>query len=138
MRAVRASDDEAKLIMDFWDFFWLLIWSFFFVAYLMVLFQIFGDLFRDHMSGWFKALWVIALIIVPFLSALIYLIVRGRGMAERQAEAVGIAQDQADARIREVAGGTSSTEQIAKAKGLLDSGAINQEEFDRLKQRALA
>jgi hypothetical protein len=126
--------------MDFWSFFWLLIWSFFFVAYLMVLFQIFGDLFRDHhLSGWLKALWVIALIIVPFLSALIYLIVRGRGMAERHAEALGIAQNQADARIREVAGGgASSTEQIAKAKDLLDSGAITQAEFDRLKQRALS
>jgi hypothetical protein len=124
--------------MNFWDFFWLLVWSFFFVAYLMVLFQIFGDLFRDPMSGWLKALWVIALFIVPFLSALIYLIVRGRGMAERHAEALGIAQHEADTHIRQVAGGTNSTEQIATAKDLLDSGAINQEEFDRLKQRALA
>ena len=124
--------------MGFWDFFWLLVWSFFFVAYLMVLFQIFGDLFRDPMSGWLKALWVVALIVAPFLSALIYLIARGRGMAERHAEALGIAQNQADARIRQVAGSSSSTEQIATAKGLLDSGAINQQEFDALKAKALA
>jgi ABC-type multidrug transport system fused ATPase/permease subunit len=127
------------MIMNFWDFFWLLIWTFFFVAYLMVLFQIFGDLFRDDMSGGLKALWVVALIIVPFLSALIYLIVRGRGMAERQAEAIRRAQAQTDTHIREVAGSsTSSTEQITTAKALLDSGAITAEEFDRLKQRALA
>ena len=72
--------------MDFWDFFWLLVWSFFFVCYLMVLFQVIGDLFRDKdLSGWWKALWIIFLIIFPFLALLIYLIARGRGMAERQA-----------------------------------------------------
>ena len=75
--------------MGFWDFLWLLVWTFFFVMYLMVLFQIIGDLFRDHgMSGWLKAVWIIALLLVPFLSALIYLIARGRGMAERQARQV--------------------------------------------------
>ena len=65
--------------MNFGDFFWLLIWSFFFVFYLMILFQILGDLFRDKdLSGWWKAVWVIALIVFPFLTALIYLIARGR------------------------------------------------------------
>jgi len=71
--------------MGFWDFFWLLVWSFFFVMCLMVLFHIISDLFRDNsLNGWLKALWIIALLVVPFLSALIYLIARGRGMAERQ------------------------------------------------------
>ncbi|HEX5578115.1 MAG TPA: PLDc N-terminal domain-containing protein, partial [Candidatus Limnocylindria bacterium] len=83
--------------MNFWDFFWLLVWSFFFVAYLMILFHIFGDLFRDHMSGWLKALWVLFLIIAPFLGALIYLIARGHGMAERQAAAMRQMQNDADA-----------------------------------------
>ena len=73
---------------SFWDFFWLLIWGFFFVYFLMILFQIIGDLFRDRdLSGWAKALWIIALVFIPFLSALIYLVVRGRGMAERNAAA---------------------------------------------------
>jgi hypothetical protein len=64
--------------VNFWDFFWLLVWSFFFVMYLMVLFQIIRDLFRDRdLSGWLKALWIIALVFAPFLSALIYLIARG-------------------------------------------------------------
>lgn len=124
--------------MDFWGFFWLLVWSFFFVAYLIVLFQILGDLFRDSMSGWFKALWVIALILAPFLSALIYLIARGRGMAERQAKTMQELQAQADDRIRQVAGSGNPSEQIASAKALLDSGAISADEFEQLKRKALA
>ena len=83
--------------MGFWDFFWLLIWSFLFVMYLMVLFHIFGDLFRDReLGGGAKALWTIGLILVPFLLMLIYLIVRGRGMAERQAGAIRQAQAETD------------------------------------------
>lgn len=125
--------------MSFWDFFWLLVWSFFFVAYLMVLFQVLGDLFRDHeMSGWLKAVWVIALIVFPFLALLIYMIARGRGMAERQAHTMEQMRAQTDAHIRDVAGGTSATEQIAAAKGLLDSGAITSGEFEQIKRKALA
>ena len=125
--------------MDFWDFFWLLVWSFFFVAYLMVLFQVLGDLFRDDdLSGWFKALWVIALIVVPFRALLIYLVSRGRSMAERQARGLRDMRAQTDAHIRDVAGGSSATEQIAAAKGLLDSGAITAEEFGQIKRKALA
>jgi ABC-type multidrug transport system fused ATPase/permease subunit len=125
--------------MNFGDFFWLLIWTFFFVFYLMILFQIIGDLFRDRdLSGWWKALWIIALIIFPFLSALIYLIARGRGMAERQAGAVQSAQAQTDSYIREVAGHGNPADQIATAKTLLDDGTISQAEFDRLKAAALA
>lgn len=72
----------------FWDFFWFVAVTFLFVAYLMVLFQIITDLFRDHqMSGWLKALWLVFLFLIPFLSALIYLIVRNEGMTERSASA---------------------------------------------------
>ena len=125
--------------MNVGDFFWLLIWTFFFVFYLMILFQIIGDLFRDRdLSGWWKALWIIALIIFPFLSALIYLIARGRGMAERQAGAVQSAQAQTDSYIRDVAGRGNPADQIATAKTLLDEGTISQAEFDRLKAAALA
>ena len=123
--------------MGFWDFFWLLVWSFFFVAYLMVLFQVLGDLFRDDMSGWFKALWVVALILAPFLSLLIYLVVRGRGMAERQAGSIREMRAQTDAHIRDVASTSSATDQIASAKALLDSGAITSEEFEQIKRKAL-
>ena len=125
--------------MNFGDFFWLLIWSFFFVMYLMILFHIIGDLFRDkELSGWWKALWMIALIIVPFLTAFIYLIARGRGMAERQAGEMRHAQEATDSYIQQVAGRSNPTDQIATAKNLLDQGTINQTEFDRLKASALA
>ena len=125
--------------MNFSDFFWLLIWSFFLVCYLMVLFQIIGDLFRDKdLSGWWKALWIIFLIIFPFLAAVIYLIARGRGMAERQAGAVQSAQTATDQYIQSVASRGNPADQIASAKTLLDNGTISQDEFDKLKQKALA
>jgi len=125
--------------MGFWDFFWLLIWSFFLVCYLMVLFQIITDLFRDKdLSGWWKALWIIFLIIFPFLAALIYLIARGRGMAERQAGAAQSAQVATDQYIQSVANRSNPAEQIASAKTLLDNGTISQDEFDKIKQKALA
>lgn len=124
--------------MNFWDFFWLLIWSFVFVSYLMVLFQIIGDLFRDReLGGFAKALWIIGLLCIPFLVALIYLVVRGRGMGERHAAAVQQAQESTDQYIRSVAS-TTPADQIASAKSLLDSGSITQAEFDRLKAKALA
>jgi predicted ferric reductase len=125
--------------MTFGGFFWLLIWSFFFVFYLMILFHILGDLFRDKgLSGWWKALWVIALIIFPFVSALIYLIARGKGMAERQAGEIQEAQAATDSYIKQVAGRGNPADQIATAKGLLDQGTISQTEFDQLKAAALA
>lgn len=124
---------------SFSDWFWLLIWTFVFVCYLMVLFQIIIDLFRDKdLSGWWKALWIIFLIIFPFLAALVYLIARGRGMAERRAGEMQQAQAATDQYIQSVASKSSPADQIASAKALLDSGAISQEEFDKLKQKALA
>jgi type VI protein secretion system component VasK len=124
---------------SFWDWFWLLIWTFVFVCYLMVLFQIIIDLFRDKdLSGWWKALWVIFLIIFPFLAALVYLIARGKGMAERRAGEMQQAQADTDQYIKSVASRGNPADQIASAKALLDSGAITQEEFDKLKQKALA
>jgi len=125
--------------MDFWHFFYLLIWSFVFVAYLMVLFQIIGDLFRDRdLSGWLKAVWIIGLIIFPFLVALIYLIARGKGMAERHMAAVQTAQKATDQYIQSVAAQSAPADQIASAKALLDAGTIDQAEFNQLKAKALA
>ena len=104
--------------MDFWDFFALLIWSFLFVMYLMVLFHIFGDLFRDpEVGGGAKALWTIGLIFLPFLLMLIYLVVRGRGMAERQAGAIRQAQTETDRYIKSVAGSSSPADQIFLGEG---------------------
>jgi hypothetical protein len=123
---------------DFMDFFWLTITFFLLMAYLVVLFQILTDLFRDReVSGWFKAIWVLFLVIFPLLTSLIYLIARGKGMAERNISAAQAAQADADAYIRSVATTGSPSEEIAKAKALHDSGAISQEEYDALKAKAL-
>jgi Phospholipase_D-nuclease N-terminal len=125
--------------MSFWDFFWLMIWTYIFVAYLVLLFQIISDVFRDRdLGGFAKAVWVLALIFVPFLSALIYVIARGRGMAERRAGAARQAQAETEQYIQSVAGTPNSADQIASAKTLLDEGTITQGEYERLKEKALA
>jgi hypothetical protein len=125
---------------DFWE---VLLWSFWFfiwIAALMVWFRCLFDLFGDKtLSGWGKAGWAILLIFVPWLGALIYLIARGRSMSERQMGAMADAQAQQEKYIKSVAAASASpAEQITHAKGLLDSGAITQEEFDALKAKALA
>ncbi|HEY5880925.1 MAG TPA: SHOCT domain-containing protein [Nakamurella sp.] len=123
---------------NFWSIIWIVIWSFVFVAYLFVLFYILTDLFRDHqLSGWWKALWIIFLIFFPYLTALVYVIARGKGMSERQLSAVQQARSQTDAYIRDVAG-KSPAEHITEAKALLDNGTITQQEFEQLKAKALA
>lgn len=120
------------------DLFWTMFVVFFFVVYFMALFSIFGDLFRADMSGWSKAGWVLFIFLVPLIAMLIYLIVHGRKMGERAAADAAQQQEAMDSYIRDAAGSSSSADEIAKAKGLLDSGAISQEEFDALKAKALA
>jgi Short C-terminal domain/Phospholipase_D-nuclease N-terminal len=105
------------------------------------LFHVFADLFRDHsLSGVAKTLWVLFLVFLPFLAVLVYMIARGRGMAERSAAQQQRAQQQFEGYVRNVAstGEATPTEQIARAKELLDAGTIDQSEFDRLKAKALS
>ena len=107
------------------------------------MFHILTDLFRDHtVSAVTKTLWVLFLVFLPFLAALVYLLTRGKGMAERAAARQQQAQEQFDGYVRSVAttgdATASPTEQIARAKELLDAGTIDQAEFDRLKAKALA
>ena len=124
---------------SFWDFFWFIISFFLLMAYLMILFQIVIDLFRDHtVGGGMKALWVVGLIFLPILTAVIYLIARGGGMAGRAMAAAQGAQKDADEYIRSVATSASPSDEIARAKSLLDSGAISADEFEKLKAKALA
>jgi Short C-terminal domain/Phospholipase_D-nuclease N-terminal len=127
--------------MSFWDVVWFICISFLFVAYLMMLFWILTDLFRDHqLSGWAKAIWVVALLFFPLLTALVYMIARGRGMAERSASEAARMQKQQEAYIRDVASSsqpTSPVDQISQARALLDSGAISQAEYESLKAHAL-
>ena len=127
--------------MSFWENFWNIFWWFFYVyaviAFLYALFAIIGDIFRDHhLNGWLKAVWIVFLAFVPFLSVLVYLIARGKGMVERAGERARKDQEASDAYIRQVAT-ASPTEEIAKAKALLDAGTISPEEFERIKSSVL-
>lgn len=122
------------------DVFLWMVEFFLFVIWFWLLLTVFSDLFRDHeMSGGKKTLWVIFVIVLPYLGVFIYLIARGNGMAGRQAAQFTEMQAQTEARIRAVAGTPATpADQIAQAKALLDSGAIDQAEFDKLKSTALA
>jgi ABC-type multidrug transport system fused ATPase/permease subunit len=123
---------------NFWDIVLLMISTFLFVAYLLVMFQIVVDLFRDtEMGGGSKVLWIVGLIFMPVITAIIYIIARGKGMAERQQASLQRAKSDTEAYIKGVVGRSPASE-IAEAKALLDSGAISQDEFTRLKARALA
>ena len=122
---------------DFGD---VLLWSFWFfiwVAAIMLWFGCLFDLFRDHtLSGWGKAGWAILLVFVPWLGALIYLIARGRSMNERSMARQRAPQEEYLPMGTPTP--TSAAQQIASAKSLLDSGAIDQAEYDALKAKALA
>ncbi|WP_431279426.1 SHOCT domain-containing protein [Leifsonia poae] len=128
---------------SFWDFLWFLFWTYIFVSVIIILIQIFVDLFSDKtLNGWFKALWVIFLVFLPFLGALIYLVTRGRGMAERREGRMMVRSAGAGAPAyappaAAASPGVSPSEEITRAKALLDSGAITQAEYDTIKARAL-
>ena len=118
-----------------WDMFWF----FMFVIWFWLLIVIFGDIFRDStMSRWAKAAWSLFVIFLPYLGIFVYLIARGHGMGERAMAQRQAQQSQFDAYVRQTAGHSGPADQIATAKQLLDSGAITQDEFDRLKQAALS
>jgi hypothetical protein len=131
MNLLASSFGDGDVLLWMFEFFIFVIWFWLLVV-------VFGDLFRDHeTSGGVKALWVIFVVLVPYIGILVYLIVRGHGMAGRAAAAQKVAQDHYNAQIRSAAGSTSAAEQISQAKALLDQGAINQSEFDALKANAL-
>jgi hypothetical protein len=125
------------LAVSFGQALWLVIVAFFFIAYLMVLFSILIDIFSDHeMGGLAKAVWVIALILFPLLVALIYLIVRGGGMARRSAARNAAAQQEVDAYIRDVAGNGAASE-LARAAELHDRGKLSDAEYEALKVKIM-
>ena len=122
----------------FWDSFWLIAEVFIFVAYIFVLIHIFSDVFRNsEMSGFVKALWILGLILPIPLVALVYILWHGRGMAQRQRQAMERVKSDNDSYIRQIAG-KSPADQISVAKALLDAGTINVDEFAQLKAKALA
>jgi hypothetical protein len=123
----------------FGDVLWSMFVFFAWILFFWMLFGVLGDLFGRHdISGWLKAGWCIFVIVLPFLGIFIYLIAEGKGMGERKMRQVADQQAQFDSHVRSVAGGSNSADEIAKAKGLLDSGAITQAEFETLKAKALA
>lgn len=123
---------------NFWDLIWLIVSSFIFISYLIILFQIVVDLFRDpDLGGGSRAIWMISLVFLPFFTAILYVLTRGKGMAERQRATVQKARSETESYIREVAG-KSPADQIAAAKALLDAGTITQDEYAKLKAKALA
>jgi general stress protein CsbA len=125
----------------FLNILWTMIIFFCWVAWIWILIVILTDVFRrKDESGWLKALWVIFLIVLPFLGVLIYLIANHDGMADRQAKQIAGQQAQFDSYVREVAdkSGGGAAGEIERAKALLDSGTITQSEFDALKAKALA
>ena len=127
--------------MSFWDVVWFIFISYVFIAYLILLFSIITDLFRDQeISGLAKAAWFFALIVLPFLTALVYVIARGRGMATRAEERAEAHRQRQDEYIRGVAATSapsSPADQIAQARALFDAGAISEPEYETLKSKAL-
>jgi general stress protein CsbA len=123
----------------FLNILWTMIIFFCWVAWIWMLVLIFSDVFRRDISGWAKAGWCVLMIVLPFLGALVYLIANGSDMTQRRQHDVQVAQTQLDDHIRTVAGnGGGAASQISQAKALLDSGAIDAQEFDQLKAKALA
>ena len=123
---------------SFGDVMWSMFVFFAWILFFWMLFIVFGDLFSRHdISGWAKAGWTIFVIILPFLGIFIYLISQGKGMGERAQQRAQAQQSQMDDYVRSVASSGSATDEIARGKELLDSGAITQAEFDQLKANAL-
>ena len=123
----------------FLDVLWTMLVFFLWIAWFWLVILIVLDIFRRHdIGGWKKAIWLVFILFVPFLGVFIYLIANADDMARRRAEEVKTAQAQTDDYIRTVAGSSGPTAEIERAKGLLDSGAISQQEFDAIKAKALA
>ena len=126
------------LAFSIWNALWVVIVTFLFLSVLMVLFSIISDVFRDRqLSGVAKALWIVVLIMIPLLGSLIYLLVRGQGMAERSTREQQRAQEAFDSYVRDVAGGGAASE-LEKASALHASGELSDDEYAALKAKILA
>jgi hypothetical protein len=139
---VSAPNNQGVMVLaayTFGDVMWSMFVFFAWILFFWMLFIVFGDLFsRSDLSGWAKAGWTVFVIILPFIGILIYLISQGKAMGERAQQRAQAQQSQMDDYVRSVASSGSPTEEIAKGKQLLESGAISQAEFDQLKAKALA
>jgi Phospholipase_D-nuclease N-terminal/Short C-terminal domain len=123
----------------FLDILWTMFIFFLFIIWIWILITVFADVFRrKDIGGGMKAIWIIFVILLPYLGVLVYLIANHDGMADRNVSAIQAQQEQMDAYVKSVAGSGGAAAEIEKAKGLLDSGAITQAEFDSIKSKALA
>ena len=123
------------------NLFWTMLWFFLFVAWIWLLISLVADIFRSRdLSGWGKALWILLIIIVPLLGALIYLIARGKGMAERSAEEYGLREEAFRTYVRDAAGSSepSVADELTKLAQLRDAGTISPDEFEIQKAKLLA
>ena len=121
----------------FLDILWTMVIFFSWVIWIWIVIAVLTDVFRRHdIGGWTKALWTVFVIVLPFLGVLIYLIAQHDGMRDRNEKQMKQQQAAMDDYVKETAGGGSATE-IAKAKELLDSGAITQAEYETIKSKAL-
>lgn len=127
-----------ELLSDFWSVMLWLFWAYVYIAYLFAIVIVLGDVFRDRsLNGWLKAVWVIFLVFVPFLTVLVYLIARGNGLSVRMGR--GLNSESDDPRGPSDSGeGSSPADEVAKAHALLRAGAITHDEFDVIKTKALA
>jgi predicted PurR-regulated permease PerM len=125
---------------SFIDFFWSMLVFFLWVAWFMLLFRVIADIFRRHdIGGFAKVLWIVFVIVLPFLGVFVYLIAESRNMAERDESRTRAARHEFDEYVQSVAsGGGGAAGEIEKAKQLLDSGALTQAEFEAIKAKALA
>jgi hypothetical protein len=122
-----------------WDVFVSMFWFMLLFAWIMLLFHIIADIFRDReLSGGGKALWCLFLIFIPWVGALVYLIVRGNSMAQRSVEAAQENEAQMRAYVRDAAGTTSAADELAKLAQMRDSGTITPEDYEKAKAKVLA
>jgi uncharacterized membrane protein len=118
--------------------FWTVMWIFLWVMWLLLLFRIIVDVFRDdRMNGWLKAAWLIFVLVVPFLGALVYVIARGKGMGERERRHTREQKAAVDAYIRDAVGAGSSTDELARLSELKAKGDITEAEFQKAKEKIL-
>ena len=139
-RADRTKGNTLQLAAEFGtgQVFWSILWFFLFFVWIMLIFTIFGDIIRsDDMGGWAKAIWSIFIIFVPFLGILIYLIVRGGGMAERNVAAAKNQQAAMDDYIRSAAGAETEADQLAKLADLHAAGKLDDAEYATAKAKVI-
>jgi hypothetical protein len=124
--------------MPLLDVFWTMLLFFLFIAWISLLIQVYGDVFRsDDLGGLAKAAWTLFVLVLPYLGVLVYLIARGGSMRERSADRAARAQHATEQYIRSVAAAPSSTDELIKLAQLRDQGALTPEEFETRKSRLL-